>query len=93
MKYQNETAFRHDAPEATGVLLVNLGTPDAPDVPAVRRSDHIGGDLTPVPVAPQRHQPVQGVVPAGYVGEGERRVVLRFSCFAYSTHFNMPCTT
>jgi ferrochelatase len=29
--------FRHDAPECTGVLLVNLGTPDAPDRAAVRR--------------------------------------------------------
>lgn len=37
MKYQNEPDFRHDAPEALGVLLLNLGTPDAPDVPAVRR--------------------------------------------------------
>ncbi len=37
MKYQNETEFRHDAPEMLGVLLVNLGTPDAPTVPAVRR--------------------------------------------------------
>lgn len=37
MKYQNETAFRHDAPESLGVLLLNLGTPDAPTVPAVRR--------------------------------------------------------
>lgn len=37
MKYQNETGFRHDAPEALGVLLMNLGTPDAPTVPAVRR--------------------------------------------------------
>jgi ferrochelatase len=37
MKYQNETDFRHDAREALGVLLVNLGTPDAPTVPAVRR--------------------------------------------------------
>jgi ferrochelatase len=37
MKYQNETGFRHDAPEALGVLLLNLGTPDAPTVPAVRR--------------------------------------------------------
>jgi ferrochelatase len=37
MKYQNEIGFRHDAPEALGVLLLNLGTPDAPSVPAVRR--------------------------------------------------------
>lgn len=37
MKFQNLTEFRHDAPEALGVLLVNLGTPDAPTTAAVRR--------------------------------------------------------
>ena len=37
MKYQNETGFRHDSPERLGVLLLNLGTPDAPSVSAVRR--------------------------------------------------------
>ncbi len=37
MRYKNAEGFRHDAPEALGVLLVNLGTPDAPTVPAVRR--------------------------------------------------------
>ena len=37
MKYQDENEFRHDAPEMLGVLLLNLGTPDAPTVPAVRR--------------------------------------------------------
>ena len=37
MKYQNETDFRHDAPECLGVLMVNLGTPDAPTTAAVRR--------------------------------------------------------
>jgi len=37
MKYRNETAFQHDAPEALGVLLLNLGTPDAPTARAVRR--------------------------------------------------------
>jgi ferrochelatase len=37
MKYQNETGFRHDRPERLGVLLLNLGTPDAPSVSAVRR--------------------------------------------------------
>lgn len=37
MKYQNETGFRHDTPEALGVLLLNLGTPDAPTASAVRR--------------------------------------------------------
>lgn len=37
MRYQNDRSFRHDAPESLGVLLVNLGTPDAPTIPAVRR--------------------------------------------------------
>jgi protoporphyrin/coproporphyrin ferrochelatase len=37
MTYRNEIGFRHDAPEALGVLLMNLGTPDAPTIPAVRR--------------------------------------------------------
>jgi len=37
MKYQNETGFRHETPETLGVLMLNLGTPDAPTVPAVRR--------------------------------------------------------
>lgn len=31
------TAHRHGSPSATGVLLVNLGTPDAPTTSAVRR--------------------------------------------------------
>jgi ferrochelatase len=37
MTYQNTPDFRHDTPECLGVLLANLGTPDAPTVPAVRR--------------------------------------------------------
>jgi protoporphyrin/coproporphyrin ferrochelatase len=37
MKFQNQTDFRHDAPEGLGILLVNLGTPDAPTTAAVRR--------------------------------------------------------
>jgi ferrochelatase len=37
MKYQNETAFRHDTPESLGVLMVNLGTPDSPATADVRR--------------------------------------------------------
>jgi protoporphyrin/coproporphyrin ferrochelatase len=30
-------AAAHAAPSRTGVLLVNLGTPDAPSAPAIRR--------------------------------------------------------
>jgi len=37
MKYKNETGYRHDTPEALGVLMLNLGTPDAPTKSAVRR--------------------------------------------------------
>jgi ferrochelatase len=36
MTYQTEPAFTHGTPEKTGILLVNLGTPDAPTTPAVR---------------------------------------------------------
>jgi ferrochelatase len=37
MRYIDTPDFRHDAPECLGVLLLNLGTPDAPTVGAVRR--------------------------------------------------------
>ncbi len=37
MRYTNTPELPHDAPECLGVLLLNLGTPDAPTVPAVRR--------------------------------------------------------
>ncbi len=37
MIYANSPEPHHDAPECLGVLLVNLGTPDAPTIPAVRR--------------------------------------------------------
>ncbi len=36
-KYQGTPEFSHDQPPGTGVLLVNLGTPDAPTPEAVRR--------------------------------------------------------
>ncbi len=36
MTYQTEPAFTHGAPEKTGILLINLGTPDAPTAQAVR---------------------------------------------------------
>jgi ferrochelatase len=34
---QSEPAFEHGVPAKAGVLLVNLGTPDAPTAPALRR--------------------------------------------------------
>lgn len=37
MKYKGQSEYRHDAMPCTGILLTNLGTPDAPTVPAVRR--------------------------------------------------------
>ncbi|HEU0189516.1 MAG TPA: ferrochelatase [Gallionella sp.] len=37
MTYQPEPEFTHGAPVKTGILLVNLGTPDAPTSEAVRR--------------------------------------------------------
>ena len=46
MTFATEPPFTHGNPERTGILLCNLGTPDAPTTPAVRRflkeflSDH-----------------------------------------------------
>jgi ferrochelatase len=37
MKYVGTPQYRHDTPPCTGVLLTNLGTPDEPTVPALRR--------------------------------------------------------
>lgn len=37
MRYLTEPEFRHDTPFKIGVLLVNLGTPDAPTQAAVKR--------------------------------------------------------
>jgi len=37
MRFATEPAHTHDQPERTAVLLVNLGTPDAPTPAAVRR--------------------------------------------------------
>src|SRR5574340_1136055 len=37
MSYQTEPEYTHGTPIKTGILLVNLGTPDAPSPQAVRR--------------------------------------------------------
>ena len=37
MPYKPEPPYSHDTPSCTGILLVNLGTPDEPDKRAVRR--------------------------------------------------------
>jgi len=36
-RFKGEPDYRHGSNECTGVLLTNLGTPDAPDTPALRR--------------------------------------------------------
>ncbi|WP_291989133.1 ferrochelatase [Candidatus Accumulibacter sp. ACC007] len=36
-RYLPEPAYRHGSPEKTAVLLINLGTPEEPTAPAVRR--------------------------------------------------------
>lgn len=36
-RYLAEPAYRHGSPAQTGVLLINLGTPEEPTAPAVRR--------------------------------------------------------
>ena len=37
MSFRTEPGYRHGSPARTGVLLVNLGTPDAATAPALRR--------------------------------------------------------
>ncbi|WP_395377061.1 ferrochelatase [Marinicella sp. W31] len=37
MKYRNQTDYQHDDASATGILITNLGTPDAPEKKALRR--------------------------------------------------------
>ncbi len=36
-RYAPEPPFEHGTAPKTGILLINLGTPDAPDIPAVKR--------------------------------------------------------
>lgn len=37
MTYKGEESFRHDQPSRLGILITNLGTPDAPTTSALRR--------------------------------------------------------
>jgi len=37
MKYIGTPEYKHDSPPCTGILLANLGTPDEPTAPALRR--------------------------------------------------------
>lgn len=37
MQYKGENGFRHNQAEKLGILVTNLGTPDAPTTPALRR--------------------------------------------------------
>ncbi len=36
-RFRSPPAYRHGSARKTGVLLTNLGSPDAPEAPAVRR--------------------------------------------------------
>lgn len=36
-RFEGRSDFQHDEPASLGVLITNLGTPDAPDAPALRR--------------------------------------------------------
>ena len=45
MRFAAEPAHAHDRPERTGILLINLGTPDAPTSKAVRR--YLADDIEP----------------------------------------------
>ena len=37
MTYKGEETFRHGQPSRLGILVTNLGTPDAPTTSALRR--------------------------------------------------------
>ena len=37
MKYLGQKDYRHSTPEKTGLLITNLGTPEAPTAPALRK--------------------------------------------------------
>lgn len=37
MKYKGNPQFKHDCPPCTGILITNLGTPDAPTPAAIRK--------------------------------------------------------
>jgi ferrochelatase len=37
MQYRGQSGFRHEQPARVGVLITNLGTPEAPTTPALRR--------------------------------------------------------
>ena len=77
MRFRPEPAYRHGQPAQTAVLLVNLGTPDAPTAPALRRylAEFLerparGRDPAPGVVAdPARHHPAHA---AGQVGRQVR---------------------
>ena len=36
-RFESQPKYEHEQPDALGVLVVNLGTPDAPTTAAVRR--------------------------------------------------------
>ncbi len=65
MTYQTEPTYTHGTPEKTGILLVNLGTPDAPTAQAVRplseripeRPARGGNSQADLVAHPERHHP------------------------------------
>jgi len=53
MAYQGQENFDHRQPRKTGVLITNLGTPDAPETGALRRYlREAGSDPGPGPTLP-----------------------------------------
>ena len=70
MRYQPEPEFAHDRPRRIGVLLINVGTPDAPTTAAVRSylaeflSDPRVVEIPPVLWRPVLHGAVLRVRPA-----------------------------
>jgi len=69
-RYRTEPAFAHDRQPRLGVLLINLGTPDAPTAPAVRRylaeflADPRVVEIPPVAWRPLLHGVILRVRPA-----------------------------
>lgn len=70
MSFQTEPAYRHGSASGTTVLLVNLGTPEAPTAPALRRylaeflSDPRVVEIPPIVWKPLLHGIILNVRPA-----------------------------
>src|SRR5881227_2058923 len=74
-RYRSEPAFEHDRTTKIGVLLTNLGTPDAPTSGAVRRylaeflSDPRVVEIPNIAWQPLLHSVKQKVLLNGYLGQ------------------------